>query len=136
MAGAADFDFWLGEWDCAWEDGQGRNAVARELGGAVIVERFDARPGEDFRGMSVSVFDADEQLWRQTWVDSRGGYLDFTGSATADGMQLEREAADVRFRMRWFDIEPDSLEWTWERASTGGAWETLWAISYRRRLAG
>ena len=72
------FDFWLGEWDCAWgEDGKGSNRIERILDGKVIQENFD---GSDFLGISVSVWDSHRKLWCQTWVDNSGAYLDFTGS--------------------------------------------------------
>jgi hypothetical protein len=51
-------------------------------------------------------------------------------------MELLRQVGGARFRMRWFDIEADSLSWEWQRAVDGGDWETLWAIAYRRRLGG
>ena len=50
---AMALDFWLGEWDCAWDGGHGTNSVTRELDDAVVLERFDARAPEAFRGMSV-----------------------------------------------------------------------------------
>jgi hypothetical protein len=34
----------------------------------VIVERFEGRPSLELTGFSVSVFDADANLWRQTWA--------------------------------------------------------------------
>ena len=55
---ADDLDFWVGEWDARWDGGHGTNTVTSELDGAVILERFDGRPGTTLRGLSVSVFDA------------------------------------------------------------------------------
>jgi hypothetical protein len=54
-------------------------------------------------------------------------------------MDLRREAEHegrlATFRMRWFDIERDSLSWAYERSDDGGsAWTTLWAIGYQRVL--
>ena len=60
MSGASDFDFWLGEWECAWEGGSGTNTISRILDGKVIEERFDSSqsPTSAMMGLSVSVFNA------------------------------------------------------------------------------
>jgi hypothetical protein len=51
---------WLGAWDCRWEGGYGTNTITSELDGAVLLERFDGRPGTELQGISVSVFDERE----------------------------------------------------------------------------
>lgn len=79
---AAQFDFWLGEWELAWgEEGRGTNVIATSLDDCVILERFDGTPSIPLRGMSVSVYDARLGQWRQTWVDNQGGYLNLDGES-------------------------------------------------------
>jgi hypothetical protein len=132
---AADsFDFWLGRWDVRWGQGaHGTNEITKILDGRVILERFDGRPGTELQGMSVSVYDAEDGLWRQTWVDSQSGYLRFEGSHSDGVMELRGEDDGDPRRMRWLDIEQDSLTWLWERSRDGGAtWETLWKLAYSR----
>jgi hypothetical protein len=130
------FDFWVGEWDGRWDGGHGTNVVTAELDDTVIFERFDGRPGTPLRGMSVSVFDAGEDVWKQTWVDSTGGYLDFAGEFDAGAMELRREAREdgalVPYRMRFTDIAADSFLWLWERKANG-RWDVRWRIEYARR---
>ena len=131
------FDFWLGTWDCRWDGGHGSNTVTAELDGVVILERFDGRPSTELQGISVSIFDESENAWRQTWVDSSGGFLDFTGRFDNGVMDLRREAivdgATVGQRMRWTEIEANSFVWVWERLPAGSRnWETLWRIEYAR----
>jgi hypothetical protein len=37
------FDFWLGKWDCTWEeDGQGSNRIEHILDGKIIQENFES----------------------------------------------------------------------------------------------
>ena len=136
------FDFWLGEWDCTWQrDGlehRGTNSVYLDLG-HVLVENFDGRPSLDFQGLSLSVYDRKAHCWKQTWVDSEGSYLDFAGSFENGVMELRRigevEGAPALFRMRWENIEQDSLDWSWQRSLDGGeSWDVLWEIGYRRVL--
>jgi hypothetical protein len=137
------FDFWLGEWDCSWTDGDRRcvasNSVYVDLGGKVVVESFDGRPSLDFQGMSFSVYDRAAHCWKQTWVDSEGAYLDFTGGYENGAMELRRtgdvEGHPALFRMRWDNIRQDSLDWSWQRSVDGGeAWSTLWELEYTRVL--
>jgi hypothetical protein len=137
---ARQFDFWLGEWDCTWGEGQGgTNSVYLDLGDKVVVESFDARPTMDYQGMSFSVYDHAAARWKQTWVDSDGNYLDFVGGFENGVMELRRHAAvegvAIVYRMRWSEIERDSLDWAYERSEDGGeTWDSLWRIGYTRVL--
>ncbi|MCQ3939461.1 MAG: hypothetical protein DPW18_20810 [Chloroflexi bacterium] len=132
------FDFWLGEWDCAWdEDGKGTNHIRRILDGRIIQENFSA---PDLKGMSVSVYDLERQLWCQTWVDNTGSYLDFTGVFEDGRMILVRDAIvkgeACKQRMVWYNIEADQFDWNWERSDDNGqTWRVLWKIRYTRKLS-
>jgi hypothetical protein len=144
-SGPAALDFWLGEWSCTWDGGHGSNRVARELGGHVVVERFESLAPERWSGMSLSVFDARQGRWRQTWVDSTGNYWAFEEGRDHDDLTFEVEeigtgddgsSVEVRKRMVFSDIHRDAFRWRWERSSDGGAeWEPLWTIDYRRFAA-
>lgn len=133
--GERDFDFWLGRWEVRWRDGKyGTNVVSKIFDGKVIVEQFDGRPGIALRGLSVSVHDAREEVWRQTWVDNDGNYLPFVGGMHDGVMELRGERPGRELvRMQWRDVERDSLRWLWERSVDGGTtWETLWKVHYCR----
>jgi hypothetical protein len=117
--------------------GEGTNVIESVFDGRVIVEHFDGRPGIVLRGMSVSTYDVEEDLWRQTWVDSEGRYLDFAGGMRGRHMDLRRqglyEGEPALFRMLWHEISEDSLRWTWECSTDAGrSWKALWAIAYER----
>ncbi|MGD2061127.1 MAG: DUF1579 family protein [Acidimicrobiia bacterium] len=146
-AEARQFDFWLGEWQLSWpaeqaggEPGErqtGTNRITRMFDDCVIEENF-ATDDERFRGHSVSVYDEKAKCWRQTWVDSSGGYLVFTGNYDGETMELrttpeERAHETVVQRMVFSDITDDSLEWSWQGSRDGGdTWNDLWNISYQR----
>ena len=131
------FDFWLGEWEAAWgENERGSNRVERILEGRIVQENFMA---PDFTGMSVSAYDPERKLWCQTWVDSHGTYLDFTGGFVEDKMILMRDAIvhgqACKQRMIWYDIHSDHFTWNWERSDDGGqTWRVLWQIRYTAPL--
>ncbi len=133
---ARDFDFWLGEWDVRWdEDRCGTNVVELTLDGRVVLEQFDGRPGTQLRGMSVSVYDDREDVWRQTWVDSEGNYLQFAGGFKDGVMDLRGERDGYAVRMQWRDIRHDALTWLWQRSLDDESWVTSWELRYRRRAA-
>jgi hypothetical protein len=137
--GFRQLDFWVGTWDLTWNGGTGTNVITRdEYGDCVILERFaDDEPG-GFRGTSMSTYDPHAELWRQTWVDNAGAYLDFTGGWDGERMTLgrtmERDGKSVMQRMVFHDIEADSLTWDWQTSTDGGeTWAMRWQIGYRRR---
>ncbi|MDZ7757699.1 DUF1579 family protein [Rhodohalobacter sp.] len=142
------FDFWLGEWELTWQNGDGttatgKNTVRRILGGHVIEENFEALTGDmaGYEGKSYSVYNPQTGEWKQTWVDNGGSYLDFTGDITDGNRIFHRTAFTAegdRFlqRMHFYDITEDSLSWDWERSlDEGETWELMWRIQYRRSLA-
>jgi hypothetical protein len=137
LPGEREFDFWLGVWDVAWrEGGKGTNTITSILDGRVIQENFDGSPGTLLRGMSVSVHE--NGVWKQTWVDNNGSYLDFVGEFHDGKMDLRRRAAldgkPIIQRMVWYNIAQDELDWNWERSDDEGkTWTVLWQIHYRRR---
>jgi len=144
---ARQLDFWLGDWALSWpaeqfggeggERGTGRNRITKLFGDCVIEENFTTDDGS-FRGHSVSVYDGSAGCWRQTWVDSSGGYLVFTGTFHDGIMELrtgptERDGEVLVQRMVFTDITPSSVEWAWQGSRDGGSsWNDLWNISYRR----
>jgi hypothetical protein len=135
---ARQFDFWLGNWDCTWGDGERAvNRVTAILNGCVIQETFDASP--DLRGLSLSVYNKVQQVWQQTWVDDSGSYWAFRGIFRNGEMCLATDdllpdGRVVQRRMTWYNIGPQEFDWRWDKSEDGGAtWLTQWQVHYRRR---
>ena len=133
----SELDFWLGSWHARWEGGEGTNTITREFDGKVVVERFEGRPSLELTGYSVSVFDAEADLWRQTWVDDNGSYFALTGGNVGDTFVLQmstvRGGVPIELRMVFCEIEADSFRWLWERSKDGGVtWDPAWEIAYTR----
>jgi len=141
------FDFWVGEWALEsrsrvdyerdeWTTGPASNRISRILDGRALLEEFDGRPAEEFRGTSLTAWDG--STWRQVWVDTSGNWMEFTGGATGDEVILSRPAV-VRDRpaiqrMVFDRIETDAFRWRWQVSwDDGGEWLLLWEILYRRR---
>lgn len=134
-------DFWLGQWTVTWGDGlSASNHVEAILGGAVIRENFDGRPGAEFQGQSLSVYSPALGLWRQTWVDSDGSYWAFTGGPQGERFVFAtddvRDGQPIQLRMVFYNLAADSLDWDWERSDDGGlTWALKWRLHYTRRPA-
>jgi hypothetical protein len=134
---AGALDFWVGEWSCSWDGGHGENSVTRELEDRVVVERFHALTPEEFRGMSVAVFDR-RGRWRQTWVDSTGNYWHLDGDVLGDGSVVFAtpqpvDAEQLCKRMVFSNLTAGGFDWRWEVSPDGDAWRERWAIRYERR---
>jgi len=138
-------DFWLGDWDAAWDAspgtpaGRGSNHITKSYEDCVIEERFDGRPGQHLMGHSVSIYFAPTKQWRQTWVDNEGGYIDLSGGLQPNGdfiLTTPRRPSGHISRMVFTDIKPDSFTWRWQASADGQAWTDNWVIRYTRKKAG
>lgn len=103
----------------------------------VIQENFRALTGAyaGMKGTSLSVYNPQTKTWKQAWADNQGSYFDFTG-VVENGQRIfqteEQTLADGRTliqRMRFYDIEQDTLTWDWESSFDGGVtWTLNWRI--------
>jgi Protein of unknown function (DUF1579) len=135
-------DFWIGNWKAVWQDSsgnvfEGTNHIEKILGDCVIMENFDGNPGIEYTGKSFSVFNQKTKTWQQTWVDSQGSYMLFTGGKQDDKMILSREVetkkGKVMQRMVFYNITDDSFDWNWEASIDDDlSWRLNWQIHYTR----
>jgi len=134
-------DFWVGEWDARWVDGEGAektgsNHITLEQGGCMIEENFNGNPGVPFTGHSISMYVGYLGEWKQVWMDSAGGFLDFTGGPDEGGFHFTlvpptEETPGMRMIFR--NIAEDSFDWHWQRwDDEGEAWGDQWVIHYTR----
>lgn len=142
----SQFDFWVGEWELTWQDSAGKvergmNSVMKDFNGCVIHERF-ASFFDGYRGESFTVYNPKEKEWQQTWVDSKGNYMLFTGGLKNKVMDLRMEKTNAKgqkelFSMIWTNVTKDSLDWVWRKSlDDGKKWQTLWKIKYKSRMTG
>jgi hypothetical protein len=142
-AAPGQFAFWVGRWRVT-DEGPGDsgrtgvNVVSWLYDGAVLQESFSMQQedGTLFQGRSLSVPDP-RRGWCQTWADSAGHYLDFTGGWRGDRMVLDRvdsrTGVEVRQRMVWYDIGAHAFTWDWLRSTDGGTdWQLAWRLTYSR----
>lgn len=143
------FNFWLGSWDLTWKKadrtiGKGENKIEKILDGNVIQENFKVTEDplmKNFTGKSWTVYNKNNGLWYQTWVDNQGAYLDFIGEFE-DNKRIfkrkvtSREGKAFLQRMVFYDIQTNSFSWDWEISfDNGKSWILKWRIKYQRKEA-
>ena len=87
VAGAHDFDFWLGDWNVYAQNGQlgGTNHIEKRSNGCLILEEWVNTGGGD--GSSINYLDPTSGQWRQIWMGSNT-YIDYSGGLNDDGAMV------------------------------------------------
>lgn len=142
---SSTFDFWVGNWDLTWDDGNGKmgkgtNKIVKILDGTVIQENFEASEGQlkGFKGTSISVYSPKSKSWHQAWADNQGGYYDFVGEVDGDKKifktrVVEKDGKKITQRMVFYGFQNDLMTWDWESSIDGGQnWKLLWRINYKK----
>ncbi|HNP99788.1 MAG TPA: hypothetical protein PKK99_12085 [Bacteroidia bacterium] len=132
-------DFWVGEWNCTWQDSvRATNHVRSILNEKVIEENFSYLDGS-FTGRSWSMYDSAAAKWRQTWVDDSGAFFSFTGRKEGDQVIFEGDETVTKNgqknyrRMIFYSIKNESFEWDWQGSTDHVSWNSLWHIKYTRK---
>lgn len=143
-AEARGFDFWLGEWDVSPTGSTSGVTVAESSitlhdQGCVILEHW--RPFGGGHGHSINGFDASDNKWHQTWIDSNGQRTEFAGAVDAQGVlrfdvlgapqqgqppgarRMNFQRIDANTVRQWGDLAPEG----------GGDLVIEWDFTYRRR---
>ncbi len=141
-----EFDFWVGDWNLTWEypdgsQGTGTNHIIKTLDGKVLQENFQATDSgaySGFKGTSISVYNPNSKSWHQAWADNQGGYFNFTGIVENGQRIFQTSGTGTEgkpiLRMRFYQIQDNSLTWDWERSTDDGqTWELRWRIYYKRK---
>ena len=133
---AAQFDFWLGEWEVLAKDRiVGHNLISRIQGGCTLLEEYTAAGGA-FEGKSFNYFDPADDHWHQVWVDNSGTRLHLTGGF-ADGQMVMSGDRMVKGkvstdRISWTDNPDGTVRQLWELSADGGeTWQVLFDGLYR-----
>ncbi len=133
---ARQFDFWLGRWSLTVSGPAAAtsNITSFGIGGGLAILEDYNQPG--YRGTSVSVYSPRDHAWNQIWLDSQGGYIDFTGGLENGKMIISGpldEASAGRYRLIYYNITGQSIDQKYDLSSNGGqSWETNFAAHYRR----
>lgn len=134
-----ELDFWVGEWDVfAGGKKVGTNRIEKILSGCVIFENWTDAAGNS--GKSFNTFNRQKGKWQQTWIDDRGGVLEFTGTAKEGVMSYEAETpgkdgAKTLHRMTFTKLSENRVRQLWEQSvDSGKTWKTVFDGDYQRKI--
>ena len=138
------FDFWVGEWDVFPTGSSAQVATSRIeklYGGCAVRENWMPKSRQD--GGSLNGYDARDRVWRQTWLDSSGAQVVFTGGVKGAAMVLTgmwRDAngpgKDALTRMTYSRSNDGSVRQLGEQsADAGKTWQPSFDFIYKPRPA-
>jgi hypothetical protein len=134
------FDFWVGRWD-VYPKKSPQKKVAQSLveklySGCAIRENWmPIAPGGD--GGSLNSYRPENGVWRQTWTDSGGAWVEFTGkwNGTAmvlDGIWPQPGHPKQRTRMTYTALPGGAVEQLGESSDDDGkSWQPSFDLIYR-----
>ena len=137
-AGHRQLDFWAGRWDVyrtGSEEMVGRSRVERVFGDCAIREEWS--PFDMNAGGSLSNYDADAGVWRQTWLDSTGERIEWTGGLEQGRIVLTAPRAprfDRRARISRVTLwrEGETVRQIGESSTDDGrSWTIAYDYTYR-----
>jgi len=134
---AAQFDFWLGDWQVTNPQGQlvGENHIRHDLANCVVRESWTNVYGD--RGTSVNFFDPTSGHWHQVWTSDNGTVTHYEGEFRDGAMRFEANGFGDRdgktaFRRMTFTPNPDgSVRQFIEDSEDGKTWVTSFDGTYR-----
>ena len=135
------FDFWVGEWTVKNAAGKlvGSNSIGERLGGCMLFESWKGAGGST--GESINYYDPQAKIWKQVWVDGRGGNITLAGNFEAPAMTLTGEHVypDGRreaIRGTWTLLDDGRVRQLFEQSKDEGkSWYT-WFDGYYERSGG
>lgn len=125
LAGARQFDFWVGQWAITNAAGNpaGASRITSELNGCAVFEFF----GGGF-GLSLNRYDGRADRWTQDYVDNTGFTLRLAGGLDAAGaMRMEDEIRAIpngpalKSRFVWTPNQDGTVRQVWNFSRDGGA---------------
>ncbi|MEZ5694257.1 MAG: hypothetical protein R3D99_10575 [Altererythrobacter sp.] len=134
----AGFDFWVGEWEVfagSPEVKVAESRIERTNNGCAVIENWMPLSGRT--GTSLNHYDPQGQQWRQKWVGSGGGAVEFTGGVTDGKMVLtgnwpSPQAPHQLIRMSYTANGDGSVRQFGEASNDHGlTWQTSFDFLYR-----
>ena len=130
------FDFWIGDWMVTTPDGEvaGHNTIESIMDGCALRENWTGAKGN--RGTSLNIYSARDGLWRQTWIDEQGTFLQIQGglkdgSIEMEGEMIGRDGKPVTHRIAWTPRKDGTVQQLWSVSTDGGeTWKVVFDGTY------
>lgn len=126
------FDFWLGEWEAFDPAGKlaGRSLIEPVYEGCGVRENWKSAR---VSGGSLNMWDRTDKVWKQNWIDSTGGRLDFAGGWNGAAIVLTAKGSGDWSRMTFTPSADGTVRQHGESSKDQGAtWTTDYDFTYRR----
>ena len=134
------FDFWVGEWLVSRADTGAKVAESRIeklYAGCAIRENWMPIVGTG--GGSLNAYDPQARVWRQSWADSSGAWVDFSGGVVDKTIVLNglwrnylAPGKDALIRMTYRKRDDGSVTQTGEQSTDFGKnWSIAFLFIYR-----
>jgi hypothetical protein len=134
----SQFDFWVGTWSVE-NAGKpaGTNLIQKVLNGCALLETWQSV--RDYRGHSLTLYDARRDLWHQTWIGTDGEPLYLEGRFTNGQMQLEgsrpaEKGGTVKHKIIWTALPQGGVRQHWTSSTDGGQTWTVAFDGYYRKV--
>ncbi|MEQ1548083.1 MAG: hypothetical protein ABL918_05465 [Chakrabartia sp.] len=142
MAEYHQFDFWIGTWDVftTGKDNQVAISIVESLYGSCVL-RENWQPIAGAPGGSLNSFDRVSRIWRQTWADASGNWVEFTGGISGTAMilngnwrEMNGSGKDVLTRMTYSRGAEGFVRQLGEQSlDNGKTWTPSFDFTYRPR---
>ncbi len=138
LSEARQFDFWIGEWDVKNTQGQpaGKSKIDLILSDCIIYENWTSALPNIYSGKSFNLYNGVTKKWMQTWVDDKGGVLEFLDGEYKDNKLtfVTRPGANNQItRLTFFNLNPNLVRQLFEVTNDDGkTWTTTTDLYYNR----
>ncbi len=135
---AKQFDFWVGEWNAVTATGQqgGKSKIEHILDNCVVLENWISAPPNLYSGKSFNLYNANTKKWMQTWVDDKGGVIEFINGEYKDNKMTFVTLPDAQnqiTRLTFYNLNPDLVRQHFEITNDNGkTWTTTTDLYYHR----
>lgn len=148
-----NFTFLVGEWTSTqrrlrevlkgsddWYEFEGYTKCWSALDGAANIDEVKF-PSQGFSGLTVRLYNQDNDTWSIFWANSRNGELGLppvVGRFGADGRGVftseeEYQGIPIICRYMWIPLGADEARWEQAFSTDGGdTWETNWTADFTR----
>ena len=129
----------LGEWTVSEDDKVvGHNTLSPVFGDCAVHEEWKSAGGSD--GTSLTFYDSQLDIYRQTWIDNHGIILELSGGFEGDSLVLEGERPSgrdpkttVHHRIRWTPNDGGGFQQVWTVSTDGDkTWKTIFDGRYAK----
>lgn len=129
----------LGEWTVTEAgDVVGHNKLTPVYGNCAVREDWKSTGSPE--GTSLTFYDSQLDIYRQTWIDSNGIVLELSGGFDGDSLVLEGKRPSVRDakvtvnnRIRWTPNNDGGFQQVWTVSTDGGkTWKQIFDGKYAK----